>query len=143
MTLALGAKLLSLLLTVAAGWLLGRGRWLADAAPSRTVGLIALYLFIPALMFRTTSRVDLSALPWNTLAALFVPLLAWQMLQWAWLRRDPASPPAAAGTRALATTCLNWSHPAKCCEGQIKVKGRKHQLNGNQHPNQHAYNAPE
>lgn len=107
MTLALGAKLLSLLLTVAAGWLLGRGRWLVDAAPSRTVGLIALYLFIPALMFRTTSRVDLSALPWNTLAAVFVPLLAWQMLQWAWLRRDPASPPAAAGTRALATTFGN------------------------------------
>ncbi len=107
MTLALGAKLLSLLLTVAAGWLLGRGRWLADAAPSRTVGLIALYLFIPALLFRTASRVDLSALPWNTLAALFVPLLAWQLLQWAWLRRDPAQPPAAAGTRALATTFGN------------------------------------
>jgi predicted permease len=106
-TLALASKLLSLLLTVATGWLVGRAGWLGQHSPSRVLGLVALHVFIPALLFRTAARVDLTTLPWTMLLALFLPLLAWQVLQWTWLRREPSPPPGAAGTRALATTFGN------------------------------------
>ena len=107
LTLALASKLLALLLTVATGWLVGRAGWLGDGSPSRVIGLVALHVFIPALLFRTAARVDLQSLPWTMLLALFVPMLAWQLLQWVWQRRDAALAPGAAGTRALATTFGN------------------------------------
>ena len=61
-------KLLSIVFVVALGWGAGRLKWLAAggqtaADPARTLSNAALYLFIPALLFRTTARIDFASLP--------------------------------------------------------------------------------
>jgi hypothetical protein len=106
-------KLLAILATVFLGWLAGRLRWLGDAAsdPARVLGNAAFYIFVPALLFRTTARVDLGALPGGLLAAYFVPVLAvllavygaehWR--QHAATQREPAQP----AVRAISVTYGN------------------------------------
>ncbi len=80
MTLAIAYKLLAIFFTVALGWLAAWQGWLGKAGggsdPARVLGNAAFFLFVPALLFRTMARLDLAALPWRTLAAYFVPVLA-------------------------------------------------------------------
>ncbi len=70
-------KLLAIFCTVGIGWVAGRMRWLGEAAggtdPARLLGNAAFYIFVPALLFRTTARLDLSRMPWTTVFAFFVP----------------------------------------------------------------------
>ena len=73
-------KLLAIVAVVALGWTIGKLKWLShgnpsDADPARTLSNAALYIFIPALLFRTTARIQFSTLPWATLAAFFIPVL--------------------------------------------------------------------
>lgn len=75
-------KLLAILIAVAIGWFVGRMRWLggADAGgsggdPARVLSNVAFYIFVPALLFRTTARVEFASLPWLTLTAFFAPVL--------------------------------------------------------------------
>ena len=79
MTLVVLYKLLAIFATVALGWVAGRMHWLGEAGgaadPSRTISLAAFTIFVPALLFRTTARLDLPGLPWTTLLAFFVPVL--------------------------------------------------------------------
>jgi malonate transporter len=78
MSAAVFGKLLAIMVTVALGWVAGRMRWLGDAQadPARILSNAAFYIFVPALLFRTTARVDLGALPAGLLLAYFVPTLA-------------------------------------------------------------------
>ncbi len=82
MTWAIAAKLLAILVAVAIGWVVGRMRWLgggaagSDSDPARVLANAAFYIFVPALLFRTTARLDTAALPWAFLAAFFGPALA-------------------------------------------------------------------
>ncbi len=98
MTAAVLAKLLAMFVTVGLGWLAGRQAWLGrlhtrpadlepppaepgasarpDADPARVLGNLAFFLFVPALLLRTTARLDLAHMPWRTLFAFFVPVLA-------------------------------------------------------------------
>jgi hypothetical protein len=73
-------KLLAIFCAVAVGWLAGRLRWLGEASggsdPARLLGNAAFYIFVPALLFRTTARLDLAHMPWATVAAYFAPVLA-------------------------------------------------------------------
>jgi predicted permease len=114
MTAAVFHKLLAIFLTVGLGWGAGRMRWLGDerqgADPARTLSNAAFYIFIPALLFRTTSRLDLGALPWATLAAFFVPVLSLLLIVYAWQRRDLDTrrlPTAAPSVRAIGATFGN------------------------------------
>jgi malonate transporter len=70
-------KLLAIFLTVGVGWIAGRMRWLDNGAdardPARVLGNAAFSIFVPALLFRTTARLDFAALPWRIVAAFFVP----------------------------------------------------------------------
>lgn len=79
MTQAILNKLLAIFITVAIGWFAGRMRWLGQASagidPARVLGNAAFYIFVPALLFRTTARLDLHGMPWNTVAAFFVPVV--------------------------------------------------------------------
>src|SRR5205809_557808 len=68
-------KLLAIFAVVALGWVAGKLRWLGDNDPARTLSNAAFYIFIPALLFRTTARVEFGSLPWATLAAFFVSVL--------------------------------------------------------------------
>jgi predicted permease len=85
MTWAIAAKLLAILVAVAIGWAVGRMRWLGGGEagsqpgeagdPARVLANAAFYIFVPALLFRTTARLDTSALPWAFLGAFFAPVL--------------------------------------------------------------------
>ena len=69
MTTLIFLKLLALFAIVALGWVAGKLRWLGDNDPARTLSNAAFYIFVPALLFRTTARIDFRTLPWGTLAA--------------------------------------------------------------------------
>ena len=99
MTGAIAFKLLAIYAIVATGWLAGRRRWLGvdtgDAA--RVLSNVTFYLFVPALLFRTMAKLDIASLPGRTLAAYFVPALAFGLAVYAWQRRrigelGPAGP---------------------------------------------------
>jgi malonate transporter and related proteins len=102
MTLAILYKLLAIVLTVALGWAAGRMRWLGDASadPARVLSNVAFYIFVPALLFRTTARIDFATMPWALIAAFFVPQLLFMLAVYASQRRRAR----AAGQSALAST---------------------------------------
>ena len=109
------SKLLNIFLVGAIGWFVGRMRWLghADASggdPARVLSRAAFYIFVPALMFRTTSRVDFAGLPWAMLYAFFGPLLllilgAYTLQRWRGKGRiDVAVPSVRAITASFGNT---------------------------------------
>ena len=112
MTAAVLYKLLAIIVTVALGWAAGRLRWLGrseeGSSPARVLGNAAFYIFVPALLFRTTVRLDFSAMPWRTIAAFFLPVLALLLAVYLWQRRA-GSPggTAAPSVRAISATFGN------------------------------------
>lgn len=80
MSLIVFHKLLAIFIAVGVGWFAGKRRWLGEASgggdPARLLGNVAFFIFVPALLFRTTARLDLARLPWSTVIAYFVPVLA-------------------------------------------------------------------
>lgn len=109
MSWAVAARLLAILIAVVLGWAVGRMRWLGHAAegsegdPARVLANAAYYLFVPALLFRTTARLDTAHVPWALLAAFFVPVLllvaAFYALQR--LRRAPGEAAAVPSVKAI------------------------------------------
>ena len=103
-------KLFAIFVVVALGWVAGKLRWLGDKDPARTLSNAAFYIFIPALLFRTTARVEFDKLPWATLAAFFVPVMAVLIAVYAWQRwwnRKRRLPVAAPSVRAITATFGN------------------------------------
>jgi len=103
-------KLLAIFITVLLGWFVGRMRWLgertADSDPSRVLSNLAFYLFVPALLFRTTARLDMDHLPWLILMAFFGPLLVLALLvygfeRWRGGRAQPAAQPSVQAINAV------------------------------------------
>ncbi|MCV2419777.1 AEC family transporter [Paucibacter sp. DJ2R-2] len=110
-------KLAAILIAVAIGWFVGRMRWLGDADaggsggdPARVLSNVAFYIFVPALLFRTTARVDFASLPWLTLAAFFLPVLGLLVAIYAFQRwrgaavKGPAVPSVQAITATFGNT---------------------------------------
>ncbi len=110
MSLLILNKLLGIFCTVALGWLAGRMRWLGEPAggmdPARLLGNAAFYIFVPALLFRTTARLDLATMPWATVAAFFLPVVGVALgvyaVQRILQRRVPPAADLEAGERAAA-----------------------------------------
>lgn len=107
MTIAVFHKLLAIFLTVGLGWIVGRMRWLGGAGgptdAARVLGNAAFYIFVPALLFRTTVRLDFAAMPWHTLSAFFVPVLMVLVVVYLWQRGSVERHGAAApSVRAVA-----------------------------------------
>ncbi|MEO7338475.1 MAG: AEC family transporter [Caldimonas sp.] len=84
MTTTIFLKLLAIFVIVAIGWIVGRLRWLgagpepeggAGGDPARVLANAAYYIFVPALLFRTTARIDFATMPWRTLLAAFLPMV--------------------------------------------------------------------
>lgn len=112
MTLAVLVKLLGLFITAGLGWVASRQRWLAapgEGDPGRLLGNAAFYLFVPALLLRTTARLDLSTMPWRTTLAFFVPVMMVLIGVYAWARWRPRAnqPAAAPSVQAIAATFGN------------------------------------
>ncbi len=103
-------KLFAIFVVVALGWVAGKLRWLGDKDPARTLSNAAFYIFIPALLFRTTARVEFDKLPWLTLAAFFVPVVGVLIGVYIWQRgwnRKRRLPVAAPSVRAITATFGN------------------------------------
>lgn len=107
-------KLLAIFVIVSIGWAVGKLRWLSppgsEADPARTLAYAAYYIFVPALLFRTTARIDFRTMPWGTLVAVFVPLTAMLLAVYGVQRRAAAAarqPVAAPSVRALASVFGN------------------------------------
>ncbi len=113
MSAAVLFELLALFAVVFLGWLAGALRWFgernATSDPGRVLAAAAFYVFVPALLFRATARIDLRALPWHTLAAYFVPVIL--LLLAVYLSQRPrlarGLPAAAPGIRAITATFGN------------------------------------
>jgi hypothetical protein len=107
-------KLLAIFVVVAIGWIVGKLRWLvaadSDVDPARILANAAYYIFVPALLFRTTARIDFQTMPWGTLVAVFVPLVLMLLAVYALQRRanrDGRLPVAAPSVRAISTVFGN------------------------------------
>ena len=115
-------KLLAIFVIVAIGWIVGALRWLSPAPaagspattrevdPARILSNAAYYIFVPALLFRTTARIDFATMPWGTLVAVFVPLVLMLLAVYLWQRRanrDGRLPIAAASVRAISASFGN------------------------------------
>lgn len=99
-------KLLAIFAVIGIGWGAGRAKLVGpDAAGVLTQ--LAFVLFAPALLFRTTAAVSVTALPWSMLAAYFVPTLGMLLGGYLWqrLRRPPPNP--AAAVRGLSLSFSN------------------------------------
>jgi predicted permease len=114
MTWVVFYKLLAIFITVAIGWFVGHMRWLGgrDAGgqggdPARVLSAAAFYIFVPALLFRTTARVDFASLPWLMLGAFFLPLALLLLLVYGVQRRRGAGrvAPALPSVQAI-TVCF-------------------------------------
>jgi malonate transporter len=111
-TAAVFHKLLAIFLTVGLGWVAGRARWLEagqeGADPARLLGNVAFSIFVPALLFRTTVRLDFAAMPWHTVAAFFVPAVGFLFGVYLWQRRHADAHGAASpSVRAVAASFGN------------------------------------
>ncbi len=104
-------KLLTLLLVIAIGYVGGRMRWLGDANAARVLGNAAFYIFVPALLFRTTARIDFAAMPWRTVAVFFGPASVMMVAVCLWQRRRvpmvDATSAAAPGVRGVSAVFGN------------------------------------
>ncbi|MDQ6685419.1 MAG: AEC family transporter [Pseudomonadota bacterium] len=103
------AKLLVIFAVVAIGWLAGRMKWLGGSDAARTISATAFYVFVPALLFRTTARIDFGRLEPRLLAAFFVPVLlamaaVYGIERW---RARAGDSPAQPSVRAISTTFGN------------------------------------
>ncbi|MDH4050918.1 MAG: AEC family transporter [Rubrivivax sp.] len=111
MTQAVFHKLLAIFLTVALGWVAGRMRWLGSGTdardPARVLSNAAFYIFVPALLFRTTVRLDFATLPWRTVGAFFVPAIGFALVVYLWQRRYVADGVAAPSVRAMSAVFGN------------------------------------
>ena len=112
MTTAIAFKLLAILATVALGWLAGRLNWLASAgvdrvAAARVLSDAAFMVFVPALLFRTTVRLDLSSQPVPLLAAFFVPVTLLLLAVHTAVALRRRGEPAVPATRAVTATFAN------------------------------------
>lgn len=109
MSWAIAFKLLAILVAVAIGWAVGRMRWLgggaagSDSDPARVLANAAFFIFVPALLFRTTARLDTSTLPWAFLFAFFVPVLVVVALIYGFerWRRKPGEAVTAPSVKAI------------------------------------------
>lgn len=136
MTAEVLVKLAAIMATVALGWLAARfgllgplGQGSGGAAdddlrpdrsaahtqgtgpsridPAQVLSNAAFYLFVPALLFRTMVRQDLSALPGRTLAAYFVPAALLALAVYLVYRRRAHTHAAAPATRAVSAVYGN------------------------------------
>ena len=101
-------KLFAIFIVIAIGWGAAKTRALGGEAAARTMSNAAFFLFVPALLFRTTARVALADLPWETLASFFGPVVAVLLAVYGWQRvARGGSSPATPAVRAITATFGN------------------------------------
>ena len=98
-------KLFAIFAVVAIGWGVARSGRLGSGDPARVLSGAAFYIFVPALLFRTTARIDFNTLDARILLAFFGPTLALVLLVYVVQRlRGPALAGCAAEPSVRAIT---------------------------------------
>jgi malonate transporter len=69
-------KLFAIFAVVAIGWAVAKSGRLGSDDAAQVLSGAAFYIFVPALLFRTTARIDFAHLDSGVLVAFFVPTLA-------------------------------------------------------------------
>jgi predicted permease len=105
-------KLAAIFAIALLGWVVGKLRWLGPPAmdPARTLSNAAFYIFVPALLFRTTARLEAGVLPWSTLFAYFIPTLLLLVGVYGaekWRNRGASIPAAMPSVRAITAVFGN------------------------------------
>ncbi len=104
--MSLTEKLLPIFLLALAGYLFGRSKAFDSGQVTRGISNVAFYLFVPALLFRTTARIDLASLEFRALAAFFVPTVLMMLIVFAFERRRKIAADVST-VRALSVTFGN------------------------------------
>ncbi len=114
MTLDILYKLLAIFVAIALGYFAARMRWLQagnDASdPARVLSNAAFYVFVPALLFRTTARLDFAQLPVTTVMAFFLPTLALVFAVFVWQHASGASDRHGAAAPAVRTLSVIYGN---------------------------------
>ena len=98
-------KLFAIFAVVAIGWAVSRSGKLGSDDAAQVISGAAFYIFVPALLFRTTARIDFGHLDTRILIAFFVPTLATIAAIYLVLRaRTPHEPGRAAEPSVRAIT---------------------------------------
>ena len=103
-------KLLAIFAVVAIGWAVARSGKLGPGDPARTLASAAFYIFVPALLFRSTARIDFARLDPALLLAFFVPtllVLGAVYVGERWRLAGSDAPAAAPSTRAITASFGN------------------------------------
>ena len=103
-------KLFAIFAVVAIGWAVARSGRLGGGDPSRVLAGAAFYIFVPALLFRTSARTDFARLDVRVVLAFFVPTIVVLLLVYAtsrFARAGVAEAPAAPSVRAITASFGN------------------------------------
>ena len=100
-------KLFAIFAVVAIGWGVAKAGRLGGGDPARVLAGAAFYIFVPALLFRTSARIEFERLDVRIVLAFFAPTLAVLGLVYAFLRARLADEPAAPAVRAITASFGN------------------------------------
>src|SRR4029079_18037498 len=108
MSLDVFVKLLAIFAVVAIGWGAAKSGKLGAEEGSRVLSAAAFYFFVPALLFRTTARIDFHRLDIRVVVAFFAPTLALVTVVYTALRlRARAGAAAEPSVRAITSSFGN------------------------------------
>ena len=95
-------RLLAIFVIVALGYAAGRARWVGEGDVSRVLSNAAFVLFMPALLFRTTARIDFASLQVGDACGLFRAGARALLATYLWERRRAGASAATPSVRAIS-----------------------------------------
>jgi malonate transporter and related proteins len=107
MSWVVAARLAGIFAVIAVGWLAARTRTLGGPEVVGALSTTAFTVFTPALLLRTTARIDLATLAPLTLAAFFGPVVVLLLAVYGWQRWRRPEPAAGPAVRAISTSFGN------------------------------------
>lgn len=107
MSWVVAARLAGIFAVIAVGWLAARTRTLGGPEVVGALSTTAFTVFTPALLLRTTARIDLAALAPLTLGAFFGPVVVLLLAVYGWQRWRRPEPAAGPAVRAISTSFGN------------------------------------
>ncbi len=103
-------KLFAIFAVVAIGWAVSRSGKLGSGDAAQVLSGAAFYIFVPALLFRTTARVDFVHLDTRILIAFFVPTLATIAAVYVFLRSRAADGPGRAAEPSVRAITASFGN---------------------------------
>ena len=103
-------KLFAIFAVVAIGWAVSRSGRLGSDDAAQVLSGAAFYIFVPALLFRTTARIDFAHLDTRILIAFFVPALAMIGAVYAFLRARASDAPGRAAEPSVRAITASFGN---------------------------------